>query len=331
MSRGLAPWYNSGMAQPLAQPPRSRAQRLRRVAWRILRTLLVAYVLVLILGCSFQKRLIFPGALRSQGVAEFVVTPPAGAQLVQLTTAASPTTLAEHTVALFGAALTRTGEPRPDAASCPTILYFYGNGMCLADTVQGEFTLFRQLGANVLIPELVGYGMATGSPSEAGCYATAEAAYQYLLTRKDIDPKKIVAGGWSLGGAIACDLASKHPDIAALFMFSSFTSMDAVAHAHYPFLPVSLMLRYHFRSMDKLPNVRVPLLLIHGDADPLIPYQMSLQNKAAAIHSPKVSHLAIRGAGHNDFYLIGESEILQALTQLLKDLPTTNPSPATTH
>ena len=312
------PVYNPPMSRTSAQPPRTFAQCLRTIAWRITRTLLVAYLLVTLLACSFQERLVFPGAARSHGVPEFVVTPPPGAQLVSLTT--SDPAPNQHTVALFGPALTRTGDPRPDAAYCPTIIYFYGNGMCLADTVHGEFMLFRQLGANVIIPELLGYGMATGSPSEPGCYAAAEAAYQHLLTRKDIDPKKIVAGGWSLGGAIACDLAAKHPDIAALFMFSSFTTMDDVAYAHYPFLPVSLILRHHFRSIDKLPTIRVPLLLIHGDSDSLIPYALSLKNQAAATHSPKVTHLAIQGADHNDFYLVGQNEILKALRQLLTEI-----------
>ena len=70
---------------------------------------------------------------------------------------------------------------------------------------------FRRLGANVMIPDYVGYGLSGGSPSEAGCYATADTAYEHLKGRKDVDPGKIVAAGWSMGGGVAVDLAARRP------------------------------------------------------------------------------------------------------------------------
>ena len=81
------------------------------------------------------------------------------------------------------------GSPTPRPSRRPTLLYFYGNGMCLNDALDA-FDHFRRLGANVLIPEYVGYGMSGGQPSESGCRATADAAYDHLQRRKDVDPRR---------------------------------------------------------------------------------------------------------------------------------------------
>jgi len=188
--------------------------------------------------------------------------------------------------------------------------------MCLADTVDGEFSEFRRLGCNVMVVEYVGYGMAEGEPSQTGCFEAADAAYAALAARKDIDPARIIPGGWSLGGAMALHVAAGHP-VAGLFMFSSFTSMTEVAQAHYPFLPVTLMLNHPFRSIDTIGSIRVPILIGHGTTDELVPYSMSLRMKAAATGSPSVTHLKVEGAGHNDFYTVGQAQILAALDGLV--------------
>ena len=78
-------------------------------------------------------------------------------------------------VALFGKALQRDGQPMADAGHRPTIIYFYGNGACMAYSTD-VFDHVRRLGANVIVPDFEGYGMSGGKPSEAGCYAAADAA-----------------------------------------------------------------------------------------------------------------------------------------------------------
>ena len=281
--------------------------------WRIVRTAILLYMVMLIGACMFQEKLIFPGAGRSHGMAEFVVTPPKNAQLIQLQTASKA-----KAVALFGPALDKRGDPRPDAATCPTILYFYGNGMCLSDTVDFEFSEFRQLGCNVMIVEYLGYGMSEGSPSQQGCFEAADAAYAALVARPDIDPKHIITGGWSLGGAVACHVAATHP-VTGLFMFSSFTSMTDVAHSHYPFLPVSLLLRHPFRSIDIIGDIKVPILIGHGTEDDLIPYAMSETMKASAKSSPSVTHFRVEGAAHNDFYTMGQPEIFREVAAFIAE------------
>ena len=135
----------------------------------------------------------FSGA-STQGQPDAVVRPRADAELVELETLAG-----ERVVALFGAALTAVNTPDADAVNRPTMIYFYGNGNCLNQALP-EFDRFRQLGLNVLIADYVGYGMSGGVASEQGCRRTADAAYDYLVVKRKVDPKRIdlrrLVAGW---------------------------------------------------------------------------------------------------------------------------------------
>ncbi len=135
---------------------------------------------------SLQTRLIFPGA-STQGQAFAEVRPRRGTELVHLKTSNG-----DRVVALYGAALLPDGRPDPLAASRPTMIFFYGNAMCL-NYSDSQLEEFRRLGLNVLIPEYVGYGMSSGSPSERGCRATAFAAYDYLIEERNVPPEQIIA------------------------------------------------------------------------------------------------------------------------------------------
>lgn len=264
--------------------------------WRILLPLLLVYVLVLLFVYFSQRGLIFPGSA-SQGEPYYEVTPPPGTELVRLTTATG-----DRIAAVFGPALTLEGKPHPQAASRPTVLYFYGNG----DSLKGNLAQLheiRLLGVNVIIPEYVGFGMSTGTASEAGCYATADAAYAHLLTRTDIDPARIIAAGWSLGSAVAIDLASRKP-VAGLAAFSAFTSMGDMAQRLYPIFPARLLLRHKFESERKIARVTCPVLLGHGKRDTMIPFSMT-ERLAKAANGP-VTVFFIDEAQHNDFWAVTE-------------------------
>jgi uncharacterized protein len=282
----------------------------RRWGFRVLRVAALVYLGLMGILSSMQAWLIFPGA-STQGQAHAVVTPPMGAELVTLNTAEG-----EQVAALFGPALKEDGLPHPDAAHRPSLIFFYGNGMCLSYSVP-EFEQLRRLGLNVIVPEYLGYGMSSGSPSEAGCYAAADAAYGYLLKRSDIDSAKIVAAGWSLGGAVAVDLAARRP-IARLILFSSFTSMGDMARRVLPFLPVSLLLRHRFDSAQKLPRVTCPILIGHGLSDEIVPTSMA--DQLASLARVEVSRLDIEGADHNYFFAVGGRKIFKAIEHFLEPL-----------
>jgi fermentation-respiration switch protein FrsA (DUF1100 family) len=295
---------------PDGKPPVARPRR-RRWLVRLIGYPLVIYAGVTIVFFTLQTKMIFPGA-ETQGSPGAVVQPPPGSELVELTTPRG-----DRVVALFGKALAPNGSPLGDASGRPTLLYFYGNAMCLNDCSE-QFEKFRRLGANVLIPDYVGYGMSGGKPGELGCRETAEAAFDYLQSRSDIDHGRIVVAGWSLGGAVALDLASRH-FVAGVATFCTFTSMADMARKLVPFLPVSLLLQHRFDNLTKIAHINCPMLIGHGVRDSIIPRAMA-DRLAEAAKGP-VTRVTIDEAGHNDFFQVGGERVRTALRRFIDELP----------
>ncbi len=281
----------------------------RQIVLRSLRIVALSYLGVLLVLSALQAKLLFPGQV-SQGTASADFIPPEGAELVELQT---PT--GERVTALFGTALTTDGIPLADAPVRPTFLVFYGNGQSIARSVD-LFDWYRELGVNVLIPDYLGYGLSSGEVGEQGCYQAAEVSYQYLLDRQDLDSTQIVMVGWSLGGAVAIDLAAKHPP-RGLAVFSTFTRMSALVRLHYPIPGLTLLLKHRFDSIDKIRSVTCPTLIGHGNADVLIPASMS-DELASAVGGP-VSSFQVK-AGHNDFFANGKDQIAESLLELISRL-----------
>jgi fermentation-respiration switch protein FrsA (DUF1100 family) len=277
---------------------------------KVARIVVLAYLGTVAVLFSLQTRLIFPGA-STQGQADAEVRPQTGTELVKLRTTRDDTI-----VALYGAAILSNGSPDPQAAHRPTMIYFYGNAMCLKYAAV-QLEELRRLGVNVLIPEYVGYGMSSGSASEKGCQATARAAYDYLVTTRKVDPKRIISAGWSLGGAVAIDLASEK-EVGGLIAFSSFTSAVDLGRRVLPFVPVSLLLRHRFDSIHKIAKISCPTLIGHGRWDRIIPFEMG-EELAAKAGGP-VTTLWIDRADHNDFFDIGGERIDQAIAKFASGL-----------
>jgi pimeloyl-ACP methyl ester carboxylesterase len=253
--------------------------------------------------------MIFPGA-STQGQAEAQFRPGRDVELVPLETRSG-----QKIVAMYGAALNTDGSRDPAPADRPTLIFFYGNAMCLKSSAT-DLNRFRRLGLNVLIPEYVGYGMSDGRASETGCRETAEAAYRYLLRTRDVAPQHIIAAGWSLGGAVAIDLASRET-VGALIAFSTFTSTRDMATTIFPLSPPRWFFVHRFESLSKLPNISCPILLGHGRFDPLVPlwmFERLVESNRAAITS-----FVIDDAGHNDFFDVGGRRIDKSVSKFVAD------------
>jgi hypothetical protein len=234
-----------------------------------------------------------------------VLLPPGGDyELIPLKTADGTRIIAE-----FGGALTRGGKPAADPGHAPTVIFFYGNGSCVAYMAE-EFWRFRQMGANVIMPDYPGYGMSGGKPSEKGFYAAADAVYDYAANRPGIDPSRIVAVGWSMGGAVAIDLAARRK-VAALETVSAFTTLPAVARTVTPWLPVTWILRSRFDNLAKIGSVTCPIFIAHGTLDQIVPPAMAGQFAAAA--RGKVVPFMVEGAGHNDVFETGGDALWTAM------------------
>jgi fermentation-respiration switch protein FrsA (DUF1100 family) len=257
-----------------------------------------------------EMQFIFPGAL-SQGHISSRVHPSRGCELVTLRASDG-----SKIAALFGkSTIPGQGNTRP------TLLYFYGNGMCMADSLT-EFNRFRGLGFNALMVDYEGYGMSDGSPSEAGCYAAADAGYEYLSQRNGLDPRRIVSTGWSLGAAVAIELATRKP-VAGIATFSAFTNISDMAGIVCPEQPAATFSNIHFDSLANIGTVSCPLFMAHGTTDQLVPPEMLDRLTHAA--KTKVTVIHVKGAGHNDIFRNGGDSLYKELQTFVDALPPATP------
>lgn len=206
------------------------------------------------------------------------------------------------------------------AASGPsprvTVLVFNGNAGNRSH--RGPLAAaFHRHGLQVLLVDYRGYGGNPGAPTESGLAADSRAARAYLAGRPDVDASRIVYFGESLGTAVAVDLASEHPP-AALVLRSPFTSMSDVGQHHYPFLPVRLLLRDRFAAIDQVGRIRVPLLVIAGARDRIVPIEHSRRLYDAAV-APKTL-VVLPEADHNDAELLAGEEMIRAIVRFLQPL-----------
>lgn len=179
------------------------------------------------------------------------------------------------------------------------LLYLHGNGGNVGDNLE-HARRFQRLGFSVLLIDYRGYGRSQGNfPTEAQVYEDAGIAWDYLVETRQIKPQNIFFYGHSLGGAIAIDLAVKKPDIAGLIVQGTFTSMkDMVGvRKEYRFFP-NLLVHQKFDSIDKVQELKMPVLVIHGTSDEIIPYTMS-EELYEVLRVPKQLYL-VPNAGHND-------------------------------
>ena len=155
----------------------------------------------------------------------------------------------------------------------PVILYLHGNGGALRYRVERFHRLMKE-GLGLVGVEYRGYAGSEGSPSEAGLFADAEAAYAFAASR--YRPSQIVLWGESLGTGVAVYLAAEKA-VGRVILEAPFTSTAAVASQRYWFMPVRLLMKDQFRSDERIANVTAPVLILHGLNDRVVPYSMGEQ------------------------------------------------------
>jgi fermentation-respiration switch protein FrsA (DUF1100 family) len=197
-----------------------------------------------------------------------------------------------------------------------TVLVFNGNAGNRAHRGPLAAALHRH-GLQVLLVDYRGYGGNPGAPTENGLAADSRAARAYLAGRPDVDASRIVYFGESLGTAVAIDLAVEHQP-AALILRSPFTSMADLGQHHYPFLPVRFLLRDRFAAIDQIRRIRVPLLVIAGAHDRVVPIESSRRLYDAVV-APKTL-LVLPDADHNDYELLAGDEMIRAIVHFLRPL-----------
>ncbi len=137
----------------------------------------------------------------------------------------------------------------------------------------------------VLVFDYPGYGRSSGVPSEAGCYAAGDAAYDWLSKVQHVPAERIILVGGSLGGGIATDLARRRPH-RVLVLVAAFTSFPDMAQLKYPWLPARWLVHNHFDNLGKIADCRGPVFIAHAPQDKLIPFEQG-ERLFAAAHEPK--------------------------------------------
>ena len=202
----------------------------------------------------------------------------------------------------------------PHTAARGTLLFLHGNAGNISHRLD-SLRLFHELGLAVLIFDYRGYGESGGTPSEAGTYRDAMAAWRYLTGQRKIAAERIVLFGRSLGAGIAAELATRTRP-GALIMESAFTSVPDMAAELYPWLPVRLLSRYRYDAREQLARINCPLLVAHSRDDEIIPFAHG-QRLFEHAREPK-QFLELRG-GHNDGFLVTGQGYSDALERFLSD------------
>ena len=199
-------------------------------------------------------------------------------------------------------------------STAAVVIVFNGNAGNRSDRAPLGAALADR-GFGVLLADYRGYGSNEGHPTEAGLALDARAAHRYVADNSPGHP--VCYFGESLGAAVAVELATEFPP-AALVLRSPFTSLADVAAAHYPFLPVRLMLRDRYPSLERITSLEVPLLVIAGSADSIIPISQSEEVFQAAGHPERL--VVIGGADHNDFDLLAGPDLVDAISEFIAPL-----------
>ncbi len=197
--------------------------------------------------------------------------------------------------------------------AAPVVLYLHGARWNLTGSVT-RIDRWRQLGFSVFAVDYRGFGQSSDvSPSEAYAYEDAEAAWDYLARLAPGRQRFIV--GHSLGGAIAAELARRRPDASGVVLEATFTSVkDMVAQSAWSFLPVSLILTQNFDTLEKVSQLRMPVLIAHGTRDAIVPFEMG-QRLYEAVKSPK-RFIKVEGGSHHNLSYAAFAEYREALREL---------------
>lgn len=181
--------------------------------------------------------------------------------------------------------------PKSTERPSPAVIFGHGNGE-LIDYWPSELGRFASMGIGLLLVEYPGYGRSAGAPSQGSISEAFTLAYDHLITRPDVDAARIVLFGRSLGGGAVCDLALRRPS-AAIILMSAFKSVKAFAVRY---LAPAFLIRDPFDNLAAMRRYAGPVLVIHGNADEVVPFDHGRALHAAA----RYGKMIVYQAGHND-------------------------------
>ena len=206
--------------------------------------------------------------------------------------------------------------PAGQEADAAWVLYLHGNPSTVASPVNlAHYALLRNMGFSVLAPEYRGFAGLEGEPTERSLLADARAAFDYLRHTRRVPPSRIVFYGWSLGGAVAVDLAGAVPP-AALILEGTPASVVDITARKYPLFPIHLLMRNRFETVHRIDRVSCPVLVLPSPQDEIVPIADGKRLYAAAADARRF--VEIRG-GHTAAAEVDAPHIADAIGRFLID------------
>lgn len=207
------------------------------------------------------------------------------------------------------------------------VILFHGNAGNIGHRLD-YLRMFHDLGLSTLIVDYRGYGRSSGTPSEEGTYLDAAALWHHATQVLGFPAGRIVLFGESLGGGVAAQLATANRP-GALVLASTFTSVPDMGADLYPFLPIRLLARIRYETLERLPLIACPVLVIHSRNDDVIAFKHG--QRLFDVARPPKQFLEIEG-GHNDGFVFARTDWTRRLDgflqQALPDTGSTAQTPA---
>lgn len=272
-------------------PPNPRRKpSLRRRMTTVAALLTAAFVTVILAGCAFQERLIFPTHFASAPTVD--PTPPTHRLWIPHNDR-DITVFPQEPDGYHTEAWLEFAPEASPASPAPIVIYFHGNGEIIEKVPRQVWSMYLSRGVSVAMLEYRGYANSDGSPSQRAITRDARRLRDHLAQDPRVDPDRIIYHGRSLGGGVACQLAAHDPP-AAMVLDSTFTSVAAIASRY---LMPAFLVRHPFRSDKVLADSTWPVLISHGTADNIIPVSHAHKNHDA---TPNSTLHIYEGDGHNN-------------------------------
>ena len=260
-------------------------------------TLVFFYVLLLTVVFFFQSSLLYHPSVNNY-LKNQVINEPTEIEKVKITT--------EDKVELLGWFYNKIIN------KFKTILFFHGNAGSLENRTY-KLNHFKDLKVNFLIIAWRGFSGNKGQPNEINLYKDAESAIKWLKM-KGINEKNIILYGESLGTGVAVEIA-QNKKYAGVILESPFTSMVNMGRKYYPFFPVRFLLKDKFESYKKINKISVPILIMHGEVDKIVPYAMGKKMYELA-NEPKFFY----SQEYGDHMIEYDEKLLLALKKFIQSL-----------
>ena len=199
-----------------------------------------------------------------------------------------------------------------DIEKYKTILFLHGNAGSLENRIH-KINHFNDMDVNFLIISWRGFSGNKGQPTEKGLYNDAKSGIDWL-NNKGISIENIIIYGESLGTGIATEIAQNN-NFAGVILESPFTSMVAAGKSKYPIFPIKLLLKDKYESDKKIKNIMSPILVMHGEADKIVPFWMAKKMFELA-NEPKYSYFS----KYDDHMMEFNQELINSLKLFIKSL-----------